>query len=53
MKNTFVLERPIEEGEDLSTGLPFVKTWRGAYVFVACSYLMWILALLALTECCS
>ncbi len=38
----------IEETE--STGLPFPKTWKGAYLFVLASFVMWVSLLIVLTE---
>ncbi|MBU6453246.1 MAG: hypothetical protein KGS72_15795 [Cyanobacteria bacterium REEB67] len=37
--------------ESESTGLPWPKTWRGTYVFVLCSFALWLVLLIALTEC--
>jgi|LakMenEpi03Aug12_release.lakeMendotaPanAssembly.Ray.scaffolds.fasta_scaffold106991_3 hypothetical protein len=32
------------------TGLPWLKTWKSAYVFVLCSFVLWLALLIALTE---
>ena len=32
-----------------ATGLPWFRTWRGVYVFVFGSFIVWIALLLALT----
>jgi len=34
------------------TGLPWPKTWSGAYLFVIGSFIFWLALLLALTELC-
>jgi hypothetical protein len=36
--------------ETESTGLPWPKTWKDAYVFVAASFILWLSLLIALTE---
>jgi hypothetical protein len=33
-----------------STGLPWPKTWKGTYVLVLCSSLLWVALLILLTE---
>ena len=32
------------------TGLPWLKTWKKAYLFVVCSFVLWLVLLIALTE---
>ncbi|CAN5221178.1 hypothetical protein BH10CYA1_BH10CYA1_07140 [soil metagenome] len=32
------------------TGLPWLKTWKNAYLFVVCSFVLWLALLIALTE---
>lgn len=41
-------EPSLDESE--STGLPWPKTWRGAYLFVIASFILWLGLLIALTE---
>ena len=41
-------ESPVSE--DTSTGLPWPKTWKGAYFFVLSSFALWLALLIALTE---
>ncbi|HEY9715084.1 MAG TPA: hypothetical protein V6C72_16560 [Chroococcales cyanobacterium] len=41
-----------EGGGGELTGLPFPKTWTGAYKFVLATFALWIVLLIALTECC-
>lgn len=33
-----------------STGLPWLTTWKSAYTFVVCSFVLWLALLIALTE---
>lgn len=33
-----------------STGLPWPKSWTGAYLFVMASFILWLALLIALTE---
>lgn len=33
-----------------SSGLPWPKTWRGAYFVVLCTFALWVALLIALTE---
>lgn len=40
--------QPEQSDDDLSTGLPWPKTWNGAYLFVICSFILWIVLLTAL-----
>ncbi len=35
--------------DDKATGLPWFNTWRGVYIFVFVSFLIWVGLLLALT----
>ena len=35
--------------DDKATGLPCFKTWRGVYIFVLVSFIVWVGLLLALT----
>ncbi len=39
---------PVED-RDEATGLPGLATWRGVYLFVFGSFILWVLLLLALT----
>ena len=32
-----------------TTGLPWLRTWKGVYLFVIGSFVLWVLLLLALT----
>ncbi len=32
------------------TGLPCIKTWKAAYIFVACTFCLWVALLICLTE---
>jgi hypothetical protein len=34
---------------DCQTGLPLLRTWRGVYLFVLGSFVVWVLLLAALT----
>jgi hypothetical protein len=36
-------------GEDETTGLPWFRTWRGVYIFVLVTFILWVVLLLALT----
>jgi hypothetical protein len=36
---------------DDSTGLPWPRTWKGTYLLVVCSFVLWLVLLFALTEC--
>ena len=42
-------ESPNEREAEL-TGLPWPKTWKGAYFLVIGSFILWLLLLIALTE---
>lgn len=35
--------------QDETTGLPWFRTWRGVYVFVLVTFILWVVLLLALT----
>jgi len=48
MKHIDVAESTVSESE--STGLPWPKTWKGAYLLVVVSFAFWIVLLIALTE---
>jgi len=37
------------DGQKEATGFPVMRTWRGVYVFVFGSFILWVLLLLALT----
>ncbi len=41
---------PILTDEEKTTGLPWPKTWNGAYAFVIANFVIWIVLLLALKE---
>jgi len=47
MKPPPAAEPPVPEPED--TGFPGIRTWRGMYVFVFGSFLLWVALLFALT----
>jgi len=51
MKRDIVAEPTLNETE--MTGLPWPKTWRGAYLFVIGSFILWLALLIALTEFCA
>lgn len=38
--------------DDQLTGLPWPKTWNGAYIFVVCHFAFWIVLLVVLREYC-
>ncbi len=42
-----------DSSEEKTTGLPWPRTWNGAYLFVFATFVIWILLLVALTECCA
>jgi hypothetical protein len=48
MKHVNVPEPSVRETE--MTGLPWPKTWKGAYRFVIGSFIFWLALLIALTE---
>jgi len=50
MTNTSAQEPSASESE--TTGLPWPKTWKGAYLFVIGSFILWLGLLVALTEFC-
>lgn len=41
------IENDVSETDD--TGLPWPKSWNGAYTFVICTFVIWIGLLLLLT----
>ena len=41
------VEPPVPESED--TGFPGIRTWRGLYVFVFGSFVLWVVMHFALT----
>ena len=50
-------DRPVVAGtalteDDVSTSLPWPKTWNGAYLFVIGTFVLWLTLLLALKEFC-
>jgi hypothetical protein len=47
--NTGQSDEPSESNND-STGLAWPRTWKGAYIFVAASLVLWLALLIALTE---
>jgi hypothetical protein len=49
MKNENAEQQSVSEFEE-STGLPWPKTWKGVYLFVVGSFVLWLLLLYALTE---
>jgi hypothetical protein len=48
MKPPSAAEPPVTEAEP--TGLPGLNTWRGVYVFVFGSFILWVALLFALTR---
>jgi hypothetical protein len=38
------------DNDDASTGLPWPATWRGVYLFVIASFILWVVLLAALAE---
>ena len=48
MKDTTAAEPSVSESE--MTGLPWPKSWKGAYLFVIGSFILWLGLLIALTE---
>jgi hypothetical protein len=46
MKNT----EPVEAIDENKTGLPWPSSWKGAYIFVLASFILWIILLVALTR---
>lgn len=45
-----VSDSSVNESE--STGLPWLKTWKKAYLFVVATFILWLVLLFALTELC-
>ena len=39
-----------EDDADATTGLSWPKTWKGAYALVLCSFLLWVVSLIAVSE---
>ncbi len=39
---------PVPDSED--TGFPGIRTWRGLYIFVFGSFVLWVVLLFALTR---
>jgi hypothetical protein len=37
--------------ETAETGLPWPRTWKGVYLFVVGSFILWVALLIALTDC--
>jgi hypothetical protein len=48
MKPTGATEPSARESN--ATGLPWLRTWPGVYLFVLGSFLLWIVLLVALTD---
>jgi hypothetical protein len=48
MKNSNATEPSARETEE--TGLPWPRTWKGVYLFVIGSFILWIALLVALTN---
>jgi hypothetical protein len=46
--NAVRAETPSESG-DAATGLPWLHTWKGVYLFVLGSFIIWVGLLVALT----
>jgi|AGTN01.2.fsa_nt_gi hypothetical protein len=42
----------VDSTEPNSTGLPWPKTWKGAYMLVLANFALWLAMLLALQEFC-
>lgn len=42
--------RPEVDNGGATTGLAWPKTWRGAYVLVVCSFVLWVVSLIAVSE---
>lgn len=39
-----------EDDADATTGLAWPRTWKGAYALVLCSFLLWVVSLIAVSE---
>lgn len=39
-----------EASHDKTTGLPWPKSWKGAYLLVLSTFVLWVALLIALTE---
>jgi hypothetical protein len=50
MSNNTVPDETAAESD--TTGLPWPKTWNGAYLFVIGTFLLWLVLLIALGEFC-
>ncbi|CAN5226592.1 hypothetical protein BH11CYA1_BH11CYA1_29550 [soil metagenome] len=51
IKPTTELETDLRsEIDESKTGLPWPTSWRGAYIFVAGTFIFWIVLLVALTR---
>jgi hypothetical protein len=48
MKRPAVVEISPHESEE--TGLPLFHTWKGVYLFVLASFVLWVALLIALTK---
>lgn len=48
MKHPPATEPSAREGEE--TGLPWLRTWKGVYLFVIASFILWVALLIALTN---
>ena len=40
---------PPSDARDEATGLPWLRSWKGVYLFVIGSFVVWVLLLLVLT----
>ena len=52
MKSSEARNAPVDappDNRDELTGLPWLRTWRGVYLFVFGCFVLWVLLLLALT----
>ena len=48
MKRSAADQSIAPEAED--TGLPWLRTWKGVYLFVIISFVLWVALLIALTD---
>jgi len=48
MKRDSATDPSAQESE--ATGLPWPRTWKGAYLFVIGSFILWVVLLIALTD---
>jgi hypothetical protein len=44
-----VSQNPARATEDEMTGIPWLRSWKGVYVFVLGSFILWVALLVALT----